>query len=220
MKNTTQSRDPIALFKVPPHPPPAVQKALERFDDLGTRWAQTKGERDDLLELIPRREGELVRAAGEALAAGKKVPDAEREIATLRAQLAAKERELAQLAVAVDIAGNEMADVLGVNAEEWAHELRAQADEAAGRYRAALDEAGAAIDDYGRASGAARWLGEFDAGRAKAGLERPFLGKGRVDVQIAKVSRNQPTLPVTQLLEIAASATEAATPTADYPVRS
>jgi hypothetical protein len=204
------SRDPIAAYAIPPEQPPAVAEAYDNFDRLGREWAATAGELDDLEAENVRVQADNIVARGEALAAGKKPPvDSSAQEAVIDDKIAKVARQRAALAVALDLAGNELCRVIASAQAEWLERLDATGEEAAERYDAAIKEARAAAFELGRARSAAEWLRAFEPGPATVGRIRGWHGKAnlRVNARDAGTPGLRAEYPVADLLAVAALAT-------------
>jgi hypothetical protein len=137
-----------------------------------------------------------IKAAAAAIAAGEKPVDTSKAESDAEERIVKLKRRDAELTIAVDLAGNELADAIGDAAGAWAVALEQDAEADRASLAAAVADALAALDRFGKASSAADWLRRFHVGEAKLGLVRPWHGKsrmfevdgqglGRLDVTIA-----------------------------------
>ena len=111
MKNAAMSRDPIASFNLPSDVPPKTSAVYPRFDKLGHDFAATKGEIDDLDAEKVNIAAENIKARAAAIAAGEKLPpDSAKAEEEIEAEKKAVERHRAELSIALDSVGNELAD--------------------------------------------------------------------------------------------------------------
>jgi hypothetical protein len=193
MWDRTSSRRPIASFDLPPHAPEPVQAAYAEFDRISTKWAAILGEIDDAREAARQAKAAAKQAVTEAAIAGK--PTKVSIVAVEQEHLARVEELQEQadaVAVAVDQAGNELAQAIAANRDPWLDALAAAEDAAATRFVSALLEAKAAARDLGPARGAVHWLRDFNRNEAIVGRQHAFTG-GRVDLDTTRVPRETRT---------------------------
>jgi hypothetical protein len=205
MINRAASRLPIASFTIPPAAPAPVAEAYAHFDRVAEAYGRLRGDLDDAkAELVAAARGS-VRAAADAIAAGKPLKDPDKPRRDAEAKIANLQRQAEAASIAVDEAGNEFADAIAEHRGEWLEELAAAEQDAAARYDRAIAEARRAVDALGPARRALAWLRDFDAGRAHVGQEQPFHG-GRVRVDTMPIRRETSTDPCV-LLDVLATAT-------------
>jgi hypothetical protein len=205
--NRSSSRTPIAAFQIPPHGPPEVEQANERFRAVADQYAETKLKLLELEQAIVDQRAAAILASAEALAEGK-TPKADDSVAKLEAEKVKLERRLAELQAAVELSGNRLADSIDAHRESWLRGLGPAKDEAAERLRAALAEAKGALRDFTAASAAVEWLTDFDLGHAHAGQQVQFAG-GRAGVSLRpSMSVNADTNP-SELLDVVGTLLEA-----------
>ena len=198
------SRDPIAAFPLPVAVPPSVKPFAENFERLGKAWGACKGEIQDAEHELVVAEAEEIRATAAALAGGKepkpstRIPDREAKLKALRDRFAA-------LSVAVDVAGNELADAIAAARDEWIASFDPKIADATKCLREGLATAREALDVLGHAKAGRVWLGDFDPGQAHVGLQQRFHG-GSTPFRVKRPPSfsNEPT--VGDLLEIAEGA--------------
>jgi hypothetical protein len=111
------------------------------------------------------------------------------------------------LDIAIDEAGNRLAQVIAEHRKEWLALLAEGEAEAAAHFNLAITEAQAAIADLRPTRGALGWLNQFDADRAQSGQNAPFAG-GRLRVKSKSGTLRGEHDPAV-LLELAARVTEA-----------
>jgi hypothetical protein len=206
------AKDPIAAYALPPHPPEAVTEAQTHFDRLGEKWAATKDELREAKAAVKAAKAEDVRAAAETYAAGKTPREPTKREDAAREKVNRLEAELAALNLALDEAGNDLAEAVAANREEWAATLEAAADEAAERYAEAITEAQAALAELRPARGAAEWLRDFDLSQAVVGYQPQFHG-GRIVVEGDDSDPMRGEHRPEDLLRLAAKATDPPKPT-------
>lgn len=192
MWNRASSKRPIAAFALPPRLPASLASKREKFDRLGETFGELLGEIDDAREAKTNDKAAKIRAAADAHAAGKKVPDLAAAAAEHDARIAALEAQLPAVMVALDEAGNELAEAVTEHRAEWAETLVAVQEEAVERIRVALAELRAGVVDLGPARAAVGWLRDFDHGKAAVGQQTAFVG-GRCDIDTTQVRRESRT---------------------------
>src|SRR5205823_4002099 len=135
--------------------------------------AEAQGELADARDAIAAGAKEAIAADAAAIVGGGKAKagvvrqDAETKALALEQKITTLER-------AGDLAGNQLADVIASHKDEWTRALDQHEGEAVEGYRAALAETQDAARTLGSARRAAKWLADFDAGRAKIGEKEPF----------------------------------------------
>jgi hypothetical protein len=97
-------------------------------------------------------------------------------VGLLEAKLAALRDRLTALAIALDEAGNELADAVGAARDEWMRSYDPEIVEATAKLRASIGAAREAIDLLGRAKAGRVWLGRFEPSLARIGKVQQFHG--------------------------------------------
>lgn len=205
----SSSKDPIASWPPPILEPESVRPAREAFDRLADQWARTKGELRDARDGEKAAAAEQPRVDAEAFAAGKE-PAKERLVDVAKAKTADLERRLAGLSVALHDAGNELTAGQEDAKAEWLAALNAEFAKQVARFEAALTEAAAAAEEAGRAYAGRKWVEEFEAGPAVAGMVTKFHGGAYTFPTRAPSANSYPT--VTDLLHVARKAVEPPAP--------
>jgi hypothetical protein len=142
--------------------PKAVQKALDEFDRVATEVARLQGEKRESREVLERAKKE-----DRADYAARLAKDFDAEPRTdaedaVKEQVARIEQRLPILDGLADTAGNTLVRTVGQALDEgWRDELQTARDEAAAQVQAKIEELGAALEEYGRAKGAASWAAAF-----------------------------------------------------------
>lgn len=188
MFNRAASRQPIAAFTIPPSPPPDVAKAYEKFNRIGDERGRLRGELDDAKGALVTADRTSVRAAADAIAAGKPLKDPDRARREVEARIGGLQRHIQAAAVAVDEAGNELAASIVANRSVWLEDLSDAEAEAVARFDRAIADARGALAIVGPARQAVQWIAGFDEGRAVAGQE-PQFGGGRIRVDTTLIRR-------------------------------
>jgi hypothetical protein len=211
MWDRSSTRRPIASFNLPPHPPEPVAEAYATFDRVASEWADLLGQIDDAGEQAKQAKADARDAVTAAAFAGKANKTS---IVAVEAEHRARVEELQEqadaVAVAVDQAGNELAQAIAANRAPWLDALAAAEQTAAERYAAAVLEAKAAVRDLAPARGAVGWLRDFDTGQAIVGRQQAFVG-GRVDLDTTRVPRETRT-PADRVLALLDQVTAPAEP--------
>jgi len=209
MWNRESSRGPVAAFAIPPHAPEAVAAAYEAFDRLGDEWGRLKVGIRDLREQVAAAKETDIRAVADAEASGEPFEDANEHEKWAQAALEAAEGRLPGLQVALDEAGNQLADAIAENRSEWLDRLAEVRDQAASEYQTALAAALDAIKRFTPAMGAVEWLEGFRANVAHNGKEFQFAG-GSVKVRREQwdLDGNASHVDPSQLIELARKATK------------
>lgn len=203
----------IATYPIPPHPPAPVQEAKDEFDTIATRWANTKGKLDDAKEALEAAKAADLRAVVEAATDGKDVKNPQVNAYAAEALIADLRVQVRGLDVAVDEAGNRLAEAIATHRDEWLPLLADAEDDATARFDRAIAEAQAALTDLRPARGAVTWLNGFDVALAPTGRQTPFAG-GRLRVKSTGTLRG--TYDPSLLLEAAAKVTTDTTPELVY----
>jgi hypothetical protein len=176
MKKAHVTRDPIARFPLPVNVPESVAPYQERFEILATQWARTKGEIDDAEQELKQAAADDIKRAAAAFGEGKEPDPSTNAEPEAKAKLEGLRERLAALSIAVDDAGNALADAIGAAKDEWVASFAPAVEGGTERYRAALASALEALEELGRATAGRVWLEEFDVGLAHVGDVRQFHG--------------------------------------------
>jgi hypothetical protein len=199
------SATPTASFSIPPEPPAAVAEAEAAFAAVADRYARTVGEIQDAEAELVRAEAADIRAAVDAYAAGDEPKKIGEQAAKVEQQIATLRKRLTALTVAVDEAGNTLADTIEAHRDVWLEQIAAAEAAAAARFQQAIDDLRAAIPDLKTSRGAAGWLGTFSASSAHFGKQSQFPG-GRLVVSSRKPGRLRGEPVVSALIDLAALA--------------
>jgi hypothetical protein len=159
-----------------------VAEALAAFDALGERWGQTKGDLDDARGAIKEAEAEDIKAGADVYAAGKTPRDLSKREDAARAKVETLESQLAALSVAVDQAGDALAQAIAEHRDEWAETQAEVEEEAAFSFARKMEEAQAALSELRAARGGIEYLRNFDVKEAIVGRQPQFSG-GKIIVE-------------------------------------
>jgi hypothetical protein len=181
-------KHPVAAFGLPPCQPAEVAEAAARLNRLGDEWGALRGELHDAAEAVREARAADARAIADAALDGRKVVDSTKREREARAKVEQLERRIEGVAIALDEAGNELADAVAASRAGWLAVLAEAEREAVERFTAALSEAEAALVALGPARQAVHWLDGFDSGEARVGRQQQFSG-GRVNVDTTDVRR-------------------------------
>jgi hypothetical protein len=172
----------VAAFAIPPHPPEAVAKVKRDFDGVAGRWAAVKGELQDAEEALKEAKAFDLRALVNAAEQGREVKDPQAKTRKAEAEIADLKARLRGLNVAVDEAGNRLAQAIARHRHEWLPRLAEAEVEAAARFDEAVAAAVAALDQLRPARGAVAWLTAFNVEQAQRGEAAQFAG-GHLEVK-------------------------------------
>jgi len=175
MRNTGQTRDPIAVFPPPYLEAESVAPVRAEFDRIALERAACKGEFRDALDAKKAAPKAEARLAADAILAAKEPPEPSLE-RLAHENVVRLERRLEALTVALDDAGDRLADELGATKEQTLAAYVSVEAEAQARFRAALAEATEALTEIGMIASSRAWWDEFTAHDAKVGLVRAFHG--------------------------------------------
>jgi hypothetical protein len=199
MWNRASSKTPVLGFNVPPAQPKRTAKAVETFARIADEHAGLQLELRELRQTRPPRLAEARQQAAEAALAGKPAKSDEAQVAAeIDAALASGAARLDALSLAVDQAGNTLAESIIADRGDWLDALDDLEMDARSRALRALAELRGALADLGPARAAPDWLRGFDLGLALTGSQAQFSG-GRCDANTTKV-RRESHLPVAELL--------------------
>lgn len=196
-------------FTIPPHAPVAVAKAYSTFERLADEYDQLKRQIADATEQGKRAFAEATNAAAKARVRGERIKiDPKAVRAEGEAKLAALEAEKGPLYLALDLAGDELADKIAECRDEWIDLTGPNIEDAEARYSRALAEAQAALAELGAARRTGEWVKSFSAAEARVGRAQQFVS-GRIRIEIARHDLPQDSeVDPAVLLKLAARATE------------
>jgi hypothetical protein len=184
------SRNPIASLGIAPYAPQVVLDACDKFQRAADAWAKKVGEIQDAEEAT---EAEVQKERARVEAAALAGEPLKIRIAEVRERGAAKVADLREeeraLAKAVDIKGNELAEVIEANAEAWAQAFPPRKADAVEQLRDALEVVKRCILEISQADGAVAWLAGFSYKAAVGGDVRSCTG-APIKVDIGTLSRN------------------------------
>jgi len=172
----------IGAYAIPPHAPPEVAEAKTEFEPIATRWADMKGELQHAEEALAAAKATDLQAIVKAAEQGREVKDAQANQRKAELLITDLRFRLKGLDVAVDQAGNRLAEAIAKHRAEWLPLLAEAETDAATRFDEAVAAARAALDELRPARGAVDWLHRFDSDRARVGQCTPFTG-GRLRVK-------------------------------------
>jgi hypothetical protein len=187
MWNRASSKTPVLGFNVPPAQPKRTAKALETFARVGDDHAGLQLELRLLRDSKPAKIAEARQQAAEAALAGKPAKSDEAQVAAeIDAALASGAAKLDALSLAVDQAGNTLAESIIADRGEWLDALDELETVARVRALRAFVELREAVRELGPAQAGEAWLRSFDLGLALTGSQSQFAG-GRCDVDTTKI---------------------------------
>lgn len=182
-------RKPVAAFSIAPSPrPDAVDEAYADFERLGTRYGELIGELDDAKAELVQADRDAIRNAADALTAGREPKDIDKARDKVEARIIELGRKITAAEIAVDEAGNRLAEAIGKHRAEWLEKLAASEEQATRDLGDALLAARRALQVLGPARRAREWVQKFDVGQARVGKQQQ-CSVGRIRVDTSNVRR-------------------------------
>lgn len=181
MKNAT-STTPVSGFAIPPDAPAPVARAKEQFDDVAQRWTTCKAELYDARQAIGEAKEADRRDAAAAYAKGTEPRSLNAKTRKAEDRVTALHGKLDALSLALDDAGNALAEEIDRHRDDWASTVAQTDDALATRYAETVAQAVKLATELAAVRGSVEWLAGFDVGHAVGGRQPQYAG-GRLRIR-------------------------------------